>query len=67
MYKVQLKANMEYKQARIAHDNYLIQVTRAKRERVSQLVETAYRNKDLYEQHSKEEIRRMYYNNGVTI
>ena len=67
LHKIAVNANKEYKDAKLQKDDYLIQVAQNKRDKINELIETAYKNKNKYEPHSKEEIRRMFYNDGVDV
>lgn len=57
----------EHRIAYVNSDDYLINKINKKRSRLNQLLQDAHKNKDKYDSHSKEEIREIYYENGVDI
>ena len=61
------KAVDEYNKAVAENDKYLIEKTKAKREKYNELIENATKNKDVYKKYSKEDVRTYYYENGVDI
>lgn len=61
------KARMEYKLAKSSGYKTQIAKKHNKKKKIAQLFQEAERNKDKYQKHSKEEIRRMFYNDGVNV
>ena len=61
------KSRLEYKLARSR--NYKKQIDRQynKRKKIATLFQEAKNNKDNYQKYSKEEIRRIFYNDGVNV
>lgn len=57
----------DYKYAKVHNDEYLMDKKYNKRKKISDLLELAYENKHSYYQYTKEEVRNIYYNNGVTV
>lgn len=58
---------IEYKLSKIHNDKYLMSKKYNKRKKISELLELAYENKHSYVPYPKEEIRRINYNDGVTV
>ena len=65
--KIAAKASLEYKDAVVKGDEYLINKILNKRNKISELTEAAQKNKDLYVEMSKAECRRLLYENGIDI
>ena len=65
--KVARDARTEYKIAKSYGYNSQIQKKRNKRKKLSQLFQEANKNKDKYHKHTKEEIRTLFYNEGVNV
>jgi hypothetical protein len=65
--KVAIKARMEYKLARSYGYKSQIVKKKNKRQKLSRLFKEANQNKDKYKKHSKEEIRNIFYNDGVNV
>ena len=57
----------DYKRAKINNDNFLMQQAAQKKEKLLMLVATAKENIDKYEKHSADQLRHLFYNNGVDI
>lgn len=57
----------EFRTAKIRKDEYLMDKKYKKRKKITELLELAYENKNSYIQYSKEEIRTIDYNHGVTV
>lgn len=62
-----LEARAEHEAAILRGDAYLIRKSMGKRLKLNELVETAYQKKDLFREYSKEELRRVYYNEGCDV
>lgn len=67
LHKVAKDALNEYRIAKCKRDKYLIEKAYEKRMKISDLLETAYANRNNYMQLTKEEIRTLFYNNGVDV
>ena len=65
--KIAIKARMEYKLAKSYGYKSQIIKKKNKRKKLSKLFKEANQNKDKYQKHSKEEIRNIFYNNGVNV
>lgn len=65
--KVAIKARMEYKLAKSYGYKSQIVKKKNKRQKLSRLFKEANQNKNKYQKHSKEEIRNIFYNNGVNV
>lgn len=65
--KIAKSARIEYKLAK--SNGYKTQIRKKgnKRKRISRLFQEAQKNKEKYKKHSKEEIRQIFYNNGINI
>lgn len=57
----------EYRLANIRSDKYLMEKKYNKRKKIADLLELAYDNKNSYIAYAKEEVRNIYYNDGVTV
>lgn len=65
--KTAKKARLEYKEAKSRNNQNEIDKKMTKRRRIMECIAFARENKDRYEKLSKEEIRRLLYNNGVDV
>lgn len=65
--KVAVKARTEYKIAKSYNYPTQIQKKKNKRHKLSQLFIEAKKNKEKYQKHSKEDIRKIFYNDGVNV
>lgn len=65
--KVAKNARTEYKLAKSYGYKSQIQKKRNKRKKLAQLFQEANQNKDRYHKHTKEEIRKLFYNDGVNV
>lgn len=65
--KVAIKARTEYKLAKSFKYQTQIQKKKNKRQKLSQLFREAQLNKDKYLKHTKEDIRTIFYNDGVNV
>lgn len=65
--KIAVKARTEYKLAKSYKYQTQIQKKKNKRQKISQLFKEAQLNKDKYHKHTKEEMRNIFYNDGVTV
>ena len=65
--KIAKQARTEYKLAKSFGYKTQIQKKKNKRDRISQLYQEAYKNKDKYIKYSKEQIRDIFYNDGVEV
>lgn len=61
------KARMEYIAAYSSSDDYLKKKYYHKRKKILHLAKEAYKNKRNYKQMSKAEVRRLFYNEGITV
>lgn len=67
LYKVALSARKEYKRARMRNDKYLMEKAKQKENKVSELLYLAKKNKNKYQQLSKDDLRKKFYNEGVDV
>lgn len=65
--KTAKKARLEYKEAKSRNNQKEMDKKMTKRRRIMECIAFARENKDRYEKLSKEEIRRLLYNNGVDV
>lgn len=65
--KVATNAKKDYRVANIRDDKYLVNKFKSRRETISSLLKEAYCNKLNYQELSKEDIRKLYYNEGVDV
>lgn len=65
--KVAINARMEYKLAKSSGCTSQIVKKKNKRVKIAKLFQEAIKNKDKYHKHSKEEIRKIFYNDGVNV
>ena len=65
--KIANSAQKEYKKAIIKNDKYLIEKSRNKIEKISELLIAARKNKNKYKPLSKEELRKKIYNEGIDV
>lgn len=67
LYKIAKAAQNEYRKAKIRHDSYLMKKAESKKEKINQLLLVAHKNKSKYQPMTKEELRKLLYNNGITV
>ena len=67
LYKVALSARKEYKRARMRNDEYLMKKAKQKENKVSELLYLAKKNKNKYQQLSKDDLRKKFYNDGIDV
>lgn len=67
LHKVARQARNQYRLAKTQHDDALKERYRNKVEKVTSLLREAYQNRNKYLQYSKSQIRKIYYNEGVSI
>ena len=67
LHKVGISAMEEYKRAKLHGDSYMMEKAYAKRKKIVALVKTARENKDKYIPMSNEDLRTLYYKNGIDI
>lgn len=65
--KIAVNARTEYKMAKSHGHAAQIEKKKRKRNKIASLFQDAQKNKDNYKKYSKEEIRKIFYNDGVTI
>lgn len=65
--KVASGARKDYRVANIRDDKYLMSKAKNKRDKISGLLDEAYSNKSNYKALTNEELRTLYYNNGVDV
>ena len=65
--KIAKAARMEYKLAKSHKYKTQIVKKKNKRNKIAKLIQEAGKNKDNYHKHSKEDIRKIFYNEGVNI
>ena len=65
--KVASGARKDYKVANIRGDKYLMDKAKNKRDKISSLLDEAFNNKPNYKALTNEELRTLYYNNGVDV
>lgn len=65
--KIATNAKKEYRIANIRDDDYLMQKSKNKREKITSLLKDSHDNKYKYQELSKEDIRKLYYNEGVDV
>lgn len=65
--KIAKAARMEYKLAKSHKYKTQIVKKKNKRNKIAKLIQEASKNKDNYHKHSKEDIRKIFYNEGVNI
>ena len=65
--KVASEARKDYRIANIRGDKYLINKAKNKRDKISGLLDEAHSNKLNYKELTNEELRTLYYNNGVDV
>ncbi len=65
--KVASGARKDYRVANIRGDKYLMNKSKNKRDKISELLVEAYGNKSNYKALTNEELRALYYNNGVDV
>lgn len=67
LHKQALIASREYRDAKSKQDKYLIEKAEAKRKKINDLIEAAYKNRLNYSPMTTAEIRKKVYNEGVTV
>lgn len=67
LHKVANDAHKEYRVAKVRGDGHLKNRYYNKRKKISGLLETAHKNQNKYKPLTNEEIRTLYYNNGVDV
>lgn len=67
LYKVANNARIEYNIAKCKNDKYLMEIAYNKRQKISELLKTARENRNNYKALTKEQIRTLFYNEGVTV
>lgn len=65
--KIAKDARLEYKIAKSHKNKVQIEKKYNKRKKIAELTQLAHKNKDQYHKKSKEEIRRIFYNEGVNV
>lgn len=65
--KVASSAKKDYRVANIRSDKYLMNKAKSKRNKITNLLDVAYKNKANYQALTNEELRTLYYNEGVDI
>lgn len=65
--KIAKNTRKEYQVAQIRRDKYLIEKAVNKRKKISELMSIAYKNKNKYKYFTNEELRILFYNNGVDV
>lgn len=65
--KVASQVRNQYRMARVKHDSILMERYANKKNKVTELLKDAYKNRNLYERLTTSDIRRIFYNDGVTI
>ena len=67
LHKNAQKFSNDYKKAKVQNDKYLMEKSARNRERTNELIQEAYKNKNLYIKRSKEEVRKLCYVNGIDV
>lgn len=67
LYSIAKNARKEYRKSIRKKDKFLIEKAEKKRKKISELTEIAIKNKKKYKKLSKEEIRTLFYNDGVAV
>lgn len=67
LHKIALVAKNEYNRAKSLKDTYLMNKALEKRNKITELLRQAYNNKNKYIELSKDELRKYYYNNGISV
>lgn len=65
--KISKNARKEYRNAWLKKDKFLIEKGKNKKKKITELTKISVKNKKKYEKYSKEEIRTLFYNNGVDV
>lgn len=65
--KIARQSRNQYRMAKVKHDNDLMEHSKNKVNKVTELIKDAYENRTKYKKMSVAEIRKLYYNEGVTI
>lgn len=67
LYGLAVAARQEYRTARLHKDVWLMEKAYKKRKKITDLLENAHKNRACYVEHSKEDIRKIFYNEGVNV
>lgn len=67
LYKIINKAHNEFYHAYMYDDINLLNISKNKRKKTQDLLQSSYNKKDIYTELSNEQIRKIYYNDGITI
>lgn len=67
LHNIAIKARLDYKLAKSKKDKMTIAKVRNKRYKIGSLLKFAQNNKEKYSKKSKEEIRELFYNDGVDV
>jgi len=67
LYKIAYRTRYEYRKAKINNDHYLLTKKAEKKEKISNLLLEAHKNRKKYKEHTTEEIRTYIYNNGINV
>lgn len=67
IHKVAVSAKNELMRAKLKKDDYLINKARNKLDKTNQLLKEAYKNRNKYVEMTKEDIRTLFYENGVDV
>lgn len=65
--KVASSARKDYKIANVRGDKYLMDKAKNKRDKITELLDSAHNNKDNYKALTNDELRTLYYNDGVDV
>ena len=67
LYKIATKTRKEYRMAKICNDKYLLGKTYNKKEKISDLLWQAHKNRNNYVEYNTDELRKCIYNNGINV
>ena len=65
--KVARNARNQYRLAKVKHDAILMERSKNKVDKITELLKEAYKNRNQYKRMNTAEIRKLFYNDGVTI
>lgn len=65
--KVARNARNQYRLAKVKHDAILMERSKNKVDKITELLKEAYKNRNQYKRMNTAEIRKLFYNEGVTI
>ena len=65
--KVARNARNQYRLAKVKHDAILVERSKNKVDKITELLKEAYKNRNQYKRMNTAEIRKLFYNEGVTI